>query len=95
VFAVQRDIHTFCMTVRQYTDTTESYTCLYVQGLMGFDPVSHGFSADAPQLPACNDHISFTGLVAGFHHSVLLVMVDCVSVLPIATEDVASLNVSQ
>ena len=49
-----------------------------------------GFGTDVgsvKQLPRRDDFVKFTGMVAAFHHSVLLVVVNRVSVLCVQSHD--------
>ena len=66
------------MSVRQYNDASQLYARLNVRILFGFGDDM----GSVKQLPARDDLVSLTGLVAAFHHSVLLVVVNGVSVLP-------------
>lgn len=79
VLAVQNDINTFAMIVRQYTHSSRSNGRLHVRGLMS----CHGGFAETSvkSLPTRNDIVSFTGIVAAFSCSVLLVVVNSLSVV--------------
>lgn len=83
VFAAQKDINLFTMSVRQYNDASQSLARLIVWVLMGFGREMDSLN----QLPARDDVVSFTGKVVAFHHSVLLVVVDRVSVVPVDTDN--------
>lgn len=82
ILSVQRDIHTFTMTVQQYT-MWSTVRCLKVRALLGFS-TEMASSIRVSPFWACN--ISLTGWIAAFKDGVVIIVVDGLMHLPSALQ---------